>query len=423
MTIHSLPSTSATHQLSLGLRWLNADEETATSCQGVAGWQDFLSAAELLPAPQRLTIARLWPLLGAVNGVLAMSGLLVWPEGSGVHLLLFLIAFWATPLLLVTWSALSGLVRGRTPWWQSLITPHRDRVIALWFTRQSLLAHGVFCLTGIVWLWLMLLTRQMIFYWSTSIAAVSDTVESLFRALSLGVITPPDSHTIVAAEAGLITGWQSALLADTWLWALWLTQVTALWLLLPIGILLAICQWKLAHILPRWPNWNHRLRLRYEQCRQPVVHYRALQPPQPATLQPSGRFPTVNRLPPEPGFAWQLEHSDLPAGTMRLGSGSYAQDRQAVTEQGQHRDNWYIAVNAVPTGELADLLLMHRSRSRPMRLFLVCESQVPPDRTDTWQQGWRAFLTASGVEDTPVYLVTTGDGPRGQVAEEGDSAS
>src|SRR5690554_3074379 len=136
MTIHSLPSTSATHQLSLGLRWLNADEETATSCQGVAGWQDFLSAAELLPAPQRLTIARLWPLLGAVNGVLAMSGLLVWPEGSGVHLLLFLIAFWATPLLLVTWSALSGLVRGRTPWWQSLITPHRDRVIALWFTRQ-----------------------------------------------------------------------------------------------------------------------------------------------------------------------------------------------------------------------------------------------------------------------------------------------
>jgi len=177
---------SSTHLLSLGLSWLDAGDSEQVKGPAISSWDQFLQRAENLPSPTRLIWARLWPLLGAVNGVLVLSGLLVWPDHSGVHLLLFLLAFWLMPLLLLVWTALSGLVLGRTPWWRLLITPHRDRVIALWFARQSLLAQGLFCLSGLATLWLMLLTRQVIFYWSTSISAVSDSVASLFGRAASG---------------------------------------------------------------------------------------------------------------------------------------------------------------------------------------------------------------------------------------------
>ncbi|MCK9563720.1 MAG: DUF2868 domain-containing protein, partial [Bacteroidales bacterium] len=393
MTASPPPPVSTTDQLSLGLRWLDADDSATAHCRGLVHWRDFLAQGERLPAPRRLPLARLWPLLGAINGVLAISGLLVWPDGSGVHLLLFLLAFWATPLLLVLWTALAGLGVGRGPWWQVLITPHRDRVIALWFTRQSLFAQGAFCLAGLAWLWLMLLTRQVIFYWSTSIAAVSATVESLFRGLSLGLLAAPGSASIAAAEAGAITGWQGALLADTWHWAVWLSQVMALWLLIPIAVLLAVCQWQLVRALAHWPRWNQRLRLRYEQCQEPALNYRALQPEQPLAEAPGAPFPTATSLPPEPGFAWQLDTIHLPAGTVGLGSGGYRDDQQAVQEQGGQLRNWYIAASAVPTGDLADLLQLHASAGQP-RLFLVRDDRSP---TETWQHSWSAFLAANSL--------------------------
>src|SRR5690606_37852820 len=103
----------------------------------VATWADFLHHARLRPEPHRLIWARLWPLLGMLNGILAISGLLVWPDQSGIHLLLFLLTFWLVPVLLMVWTAVAGLALGRTPWWRLLFTPHQDRVIALWFSRQS----------------------------------------------------------------------------------------------------------------------------------------------------------------------------------------------------------------------------------------------------------------------------------------------
>ncbi|MCK9469331.1 MAG: DUF2868 domain-containing protein [Porticoccaceae bacterium] len=410
MTASPTQPASTTHQLSLGLRWLDADESALTDCRGVTRWQDFLAYGERLPAPHRLKLARLWPLLGALNGVLALSGLLVWPDGSGIHLLLFLLAFWATPLLLMLWTALAGLVAGRSPWWKTLVTPHNDRVISLWFVRQSLLAQSAFCLAGLAWLWLMLLTRQVIFYWSTSIAAISTVVDPLFQGLSLGLAAVPDSARINAAEAGAITGWQGDLLADTWHWALWLSQVLALWLLIPMAVLLAVCQWQLVRAQTQWPRWNQRLRLRYEQCQEPALTYRALQPEQPLTEAPAGPYPLVSNLPAVPGFAWQLDTAQLPSGTLHLGSGTYRDDQQTVLTRGSQLHNWYIAASAVPTGDLADLLQLHTNTGRP-QLFLVYGSDDAA-RIDTWQYSWRAFLAANGL-NTPVSLVDAGGEAKG----------
>src|SRR5699024_8116339 len=140
---------------------------------------------------------------------------MLWPQRSGVHILLFLLVFLMMPCLLLCWTAVNGLLLGRSPWWGRLLLGHRDRVIATWCARQSLLLHGLFCAAGLIWLWLVLAMRQVIFYWSTSIATVSERVADLLAALSLSMLAAPDASTVAAAEAGAITGWRTALLADS----------------------------------------------------------------------------------------------------------------------------------------------------------------------------------------------------------------
>src|SRR5690606_38700484 len=112
------------------------------------------------------------PLLALINGVIAMTGLMIWPERSGVHLLLFLMAFLVLPVVMWLWVAIAGFGAGRAPWWRWLVTRYDDPVITLWCLRQSLISHLLFVLSGLAWLWVMLATRQIIFYWATSIEAV-----------------------------------------------------------------------------------------------------------------------------------------------------------------------------------------------------------------------------------------------------------
>ena len=400
---------SSTHLLSLGLSWLDAGDSEQVKGPAISSWDQFLQRAENLPSPTRLIWARLWPLLGAVNGVLVLSGLLVWPDHSGVHLLLFLLAFWLMPLLLLVWTALSGLVLGRTPWWRLLITPHRDRVIALWFARQSLLAQGLFCLSGLATLWLMLLTRQVIFYWSTSISAVSDSVASLFGVLSLGLLAGPQAAHVSAAEAGAITGWESALLADSWLWASWLTQVVGLWVLLPVILLLLVCQWRLRRGLAHWPQWDHRLRLRFEQLSEPALRYRALQPEQPVASTSRRDFPLLARGPESPGFVWQMAPAGLPPGSIPLGESSYQSDQQAIKTHALDIRCWFIAGLAVPTGDLADLLRLHLAAGGRPQLCIFLKG-VAPERIDGLKQSWSAFLDRNGLP-LELQLVRAGDQP------------
>lgn len=406
MTAPTSPSQSSTGQLDLGLRWLDAAESAPVNEATVTCWAEFLHLAGKLPQPKRLICARLWPLLGVINGVVALSGLLVWPDHSGVHLLLFLLTFWLMPLLLLVWTGLSGLVLGRTPWWRLLITPHQDRVIALWFARQSLLAQGLFCLSGLAWLWLMLLTRQVIFYWSTSIAAVSASVDNLFGALGLGLLAAPQTSHITAAQAGAISGWEGALLADSWLWATWLTQVVALWVLLPVALLLLVCQWRLRHGLARWPQCNHNLRLRFEQQCEPSLSYRALQPEQPVTASPNHDFPVLAVPPDAPGFAWQIEDLQLPPGSIPLGQTAYGADQQTINTHAADIRYWFIGGLAVPTGDLADLLRLHLSIGGQPQLCIFLHG-VPSARVDALKHSWSAFLDRNGLP-LAVQLVNAG---------------
>lgn len=415
MTADKSSPAATARQFELGLRWLNAPENIRVKTPAVRSWDEFLHAGQTLPWARRLVWARLWPLLGAINGILALSGLLVWPDGSGVHLLLFLLTFWLMPLLLMVWTAVSALALGRTPCWRPLITPHQDRVIALWFARQSLLAQGLFCLSGLAWLWLMLLTRQVIFYWSTSITAVSASVNSLFDALGLGLIAAPQTPQIAAAQAGAITGWgivggESALLADTMLWALWLTQIVALWVLLPVALLLLVCQWRLRRGLARWPQWNHNLRLRFEQQCEPALSYRALQPEQPLIEALNHDFPVLAVPPDAPGFLWQMAPQGLPAaGSIPLGESPWAADQQAVTQYAATLTHWYIGGSAVPTGDLADLLRLHLSAGGQPQLCLFLEG-VAPANIDAFKHSWSAFLDRN---DLPlnIQLVNVGARP------------
>ncbi|HLS99774.1 MAG TPA: DUF2868 domain-containing protein [Porticoccaceae bacterium] len=391
-----------TAQVDLGLRWLDAGDAVAEGARP-GDFRDFLARGRDLPASRRLPWARLWPWLAAGNGALACGALLVWPDGSGVHLLLFLLAFWGAPLLMVAWTALAGLALGRAPWWRVLVTRHRDPVIALWCTRQALLAQGGFCLGGLAWLWLMLATRQVIFYWSTSIPAISAAVAGFFDLLGLGLVAPPP---VAAAEAGAITGWQGALLADSGPWAGWLSAVVTLWVLVPVALLWALCQWRLGAALARWPDLNPHLGVRYRRLCQAQVHYRALEAEQPPVEAAGAPLARVGQWPAEPGFTWPGLPPGQPAGCLPLGTGDLQADEARVSANARALSHWYLAAATVPTGDLGDLLRLHGERGGDPRLYLLV-AETDARRIDHLSHGWRVFLDRQGLA-IPVVLVIPG---------------
>ena len=411
---HPARKRSSTAQLSLGLRWLESDAvlKDKTPNVRVASWPEFLAKAEQFPSSGRLRLARLWPLLALINGVLAMTGLMIWPERSGVHLLLFLMAFLGLPVVMWLWVAIAGLGAGRAPWWRWLVTRYDDPVITLWCLRQSLISHLLFVLSGLAWLWVMLATRQIIFYWGTSIEAVSQRVETLVQLISAGVLQAPSKEAIVAAEAGFITGWRSALLGDSLEWAQWLTQALGLWVLLPVALLLVFCQIRLRWSLARWPLLNHRLRQCYEQQHSPDLHYRALQPEQPVIEDPGRSFRVRGEIPREPAFTWQwTDAENAPPGSIALGRHGFAEDEALVMQHAVEYRYWIIGADTVPTGDLADLLAIHRRQGGDPHLVVLL-SGGGKDQVDVVSHTWGAFLARNNLALALELACAPGDNQR-----------
>lgn len=400
-------SRSLNRQFELGLRWLDADDEAVPVPKSGApahGVESFLHQAESLPPQRRLRWARLWPALAGVNGVLAFSGLMVWPSGSGVHLLVFLLAFWLVPVGLWVWTLLASVGLKRAPWWRGLVTPHVDGVVAVWCGRQALLAQLGFVSAGLLWMWLMLATRQVIFYWSTSIEAVSRRVDDLFRVLSLGVIDAPEPLVVGSAQAGAITGWEQGLLSHSYYWAAWLSQVVVLWVAVPLVLGLGLCHWVLRRRIRRWPRWNRALALRCESALEPVVSFRALQPEQPVTEPLTHRFPVVTAVPTEPGFVWQYGRERRPTGSVLLGSEQYRDDLALIDVWAGRLRFWYIPGHTVPTGDLADLIARHVERGGEPRLCVMVAAEEPVDRLEALKHSWSAFLDRNRLA-VPLELV------------------
>lgn len=380
------------------MRWLDASPDQRSS--GADDWPAFLRQAERLPARHRLTIARFWPGLAALNGVLAVTGLHVWP-GAGVHLLALLSVFWLVPLLLWCWQAVAVQLLGRSPWWRPLLTVHQDRVISLWCARQALLAQLAFALAGLAGLWVMLLGREVVFYWSTSLPVVAGLLDSALALLSLGLIDAPDPLIVSASQAGAVSGWQQDLLRYSYFWAAWFSQVLLLWVLVPLAALLVVTQWRLRRQLRRWPSHNLHLRALYQAAQPASLHYQALDAAEPAQPIVSEPLTQRNGLPAEAGFGWQLSAGELPAGSQPLGAGSQAQDEARVTEQAAALSAWYCPARLVPTGDLADLLLAQRHAGGQPRLYLLAE---PGADTDLLAANWRSFLSRQGLADLPLTL-------------------
>lgn len=403
MNDNKMKSLSTGQQLELGLRWLARSDTDLDNQSSVRGWRDFLARAETFPPVPRWPWARWWPLTAVVSGVLTVSGLLVWPDGSGVHLLLLLLAFWLVPLSLMLLTAVIGLGMGRMPWWSRLVTLHRDQVLGWWFARQSLLAQGVFCLSGLAWLWLVLATREVIFYWSTSFEAVSGQVGRFFDWLGLGLVEPLSAVVIDTAEAGAITGWESARLADAWQWALWLSQVLALWVVVPSLLLALACQWRLRRGLSRWPQYNSRLRLHYDAMMTPGVNYHALQPEQPVTESGTGPLPRVAHRPEGPGFLWHVTGAGLPDDCRELGKSGFQADLSTVAQYAGTHVCWYVGSHAVPTGDLADLLQCQIEAGGEPRLYILAQGEK--SSLSALEHSWSVFMARNGLA-IPVYLVT-----------------
>ena len=400
-----IPTPSTNHLFELGLRWLDADESTVPrSGASASGFYEFLHQAESLSSQRRLRWARLWPLLAVVNGVLAFSGLLVWPNGSGVHLLLFLMAFWLVPVLMWVWTLVASMGLKRAPWWRGLMTPHVDGVVAVWCARQALLAQLGFVSAGLVWMWLMLATRQVIFYWSTSIDAVSRWVDDLFRALSLGVLDTPDPLAVGAAQAGAITGWAQELLSHSYFWAAWLSQVLVLWVLLPVVVALVVCHWVLRRRIGRWPRWSRVMAVRFESSLKPALSFEALQPEQPVTEPLTHRFPMVEARPAEPGFVWQYGLDLRPEGSVLLGGEQFRDDLALIDDQAGRLHCWYIPGHAVPTGDLADLIARHRERGGEPQICVMVADDQTGSQLDALKHSWSAFLDRNQLT-VPLELV------------------
>lgn len=395
----------ASDQLDLGLRWLDADPDFQPG--PVTDWSTFLQQARALPSQKRLPLVRYWPVLAAVNGVLAMIGVHVWPSG-GIHLLGFLALFWLLPLLLWCWQSTALLSANRAPWWRPLLTRHQDRVIGLWCARQALLAQFSFTLAALATLWLMLLSREVVFYWSTSVPAVSGFIDEGLALLTLGWLDAPDPLIISASQAGSVSGWQQSLLDFSYYWAAWLSQVVALWVVLPLVLLLVACQLRLNTALRHWPQHNHQLRARFQMPPDQAVHYQALDAADAVMTAPVTPLEELPVVPEEPGFIWQLA-ADFPHpdGCFRLGSASQREDEQLIADQAQSLAAWYCPAGLVPTGDLADLLLAHRQAGGRPRLYLLARRGESVAVLNL-ASNWRAFIERHRLVDLPVTLCWAG---------------
>lgn len=382
---------SLNKRLQQGLGWLDMPSEEVESRPTVNNFDAFLSNA---PAPRfgvRWQVARFWPMVASVNGVLAMNALMLWPSRSGVHLLIFLLTLVLLPFLLVLWTALAGLIGGRAPWWRWLVTQHRDPAINLWSCRQALLAQASFVGSALVWLWLMLISRQMIFYWSTSIEWVSQRVDALFQVLSLGVIAAPRALVISASEAGAITGWETALLSYAAYWGAWLSQVMLLWVIAPALILAGLCHWRLRRTLAHWPDHNAQLRRYYHSLKEDSLRYTALEPDQPDTSLSMGSPTILQQSLTEPGFGWLQSEGRLPPGSVYLGEGGHSADEQSVRAEGSKLKHWYCNVEQVATGDLADLIQLHSQQCDHPTLVL-CVPDAEPSELTSLLRSWQTFV-------------------------------
>ncbi|MFG1497502.1 DUF2868 domain-containing protein [Saccharospirillum sp. HFRX-1] len=387
------------------MRWLDADPDFQPG--PVTDWSTFLQQARALPSQQRLWLVRYWPVLAAVNGVLAMIGVNVWPSG-GIHLLGFLALFWLFPLLLWVWQSTALLSANRAPWWRPLLTRHQDRVIGLWCARQSLLAQLTFTLAALVTLWLMLLSREVVFYWSTSVPAVSGFMDEGLAVLTLGWLDAPDPLLISASQAGSVTGWQQSLLDFSYYWAAWLSQVVALWVLLPVVLLLLVFQLRLSTALRYWPQHNHQLRARFQTPPDQALQYQSLDAADSVTTPEVTPLQEQFSVPAEAGFIWQLAASFRAAdGCVRLGSASQRDDVRLVAEQAALLSAWYCPAGLVPTGDLADLLLQHRQAGGSPRLYLLARRGESLDSLNL-ARNWRAFMQRHQLTDLPVILCWAG---------------
>ncbi|PTY36259.1 hypothetical protein BGP77_02815 [Saccharospirillum sp. MSK14-1] len=386
------------------MRWLDADPDYPAG--PASDWLTFLRQANVLPAQVRLRLVRYWPLLAAINGVLSMVGLNVWPA-SGIHLLGFLLLFWLLPVLFWSWQATALLSANRAPWWRPLFTSHRDKVIGLWCSRQAVLAQLSFTLAALATLWAMLFGREVVFYWSTSLPAVSGLMDESLAMLTLGWLDAPDPLIISASQAGAVSGWQQTLLNYSFYWAAWLSQVVALWVLLPLALLLPVFQLRLMTVLKRWPQYNHQLRARFQLSSPSAVHYQALDAAEPVANLAVTPLDEQESEPLEPGFIWQLGRDFKPSqGSLRLGAISQREDEQAVAKQSRTLSVWYCSARSVPTGDLADLLLKHRATGGHPRVYLLAR------RGDTLEplnlaRNWRAFMERHRLSDVPVILCWT----------------
>lgn len=395
----------ATDQLDLGLRWLDADPDSDLPRQAVTDWLAFLRQARHLPPQPRLRLARFWPLLAMFNGFLAITGLNVWP-GRGVPLLGFLALFWLVPVLLWLWQAMS-LLTAAGPWWRALLTPHQDGVIRRWCARQAVLAQLAFVLAALVGLWLMLLGREVVFYWSTSIPAIGQWIDSGLAVLTLGLLDAPDPLIISASQAGAISGWQQSLLSYSYYWALWLTQVVMLWVVLPLVLLWLVQHGLLRRALRHWPEHNRHLRARFQAQTQQRVHYQPLDAADPAPALVSEPLPELSGAPTEPGFGWQLPAGlRLPSGSQRLGQVSQQQDEATIAAQASRLSAWYCPARLVPTGDLADLLQHHRDNGGSPQLYLLADSAQPIERS-LLAQNWRTFVARQQLTDLSLRLIWT----------------
>ncbi|MEP4545068.1 MAG: DUF2868 domain-containing protein [Saccharospirillum sp.] len=395
--------TSPTQAIDLGLRWLHA-EPGLRSGPATDNWFEFLGYASTLPAERRMPWFSWWFWLGAINGILAFSGLMVWPDGSGIHMLIFLLVFWLAPMLVLVWTLINAWWRKRSPWWRHWLSAEDDAVFAAWCAAQSLKAQALFVVAGMAWMWLMLLTRQLIFYWSTSLQGASVRVDDLFALLTLGILNVPEPLAISASQAGSITGWETNLLNFSEYWAVWLTQVTLLWVLLPVALALLVNHRVLRRRLAHWPRWNRQLHQRFEQQRPEVLHFESLTPEQPATFTAhEADLPTAGMSPSVPVLAWQDPlPGRLPAGSVNLGRGSLAQDEATIERHTEQEEPvWVISAQAVPTGDLADLITLSAGSHKEVKVLLSSSAEPGSGQRETDRQSWQGFVST---QELPVQL-------------------
>lgn len=394
---------SPTQSVDWGLRWLRAGPGV-NSGPATDDWLEFLTSARQFPAEPRVRRFSWLFWLGAINGILALSGLMVWPNGSGIHMLIFLLVFWLAPLLVLIWTLLNAWWRKRSPWWRHWLCAEDDAVLAAWCAAQSLKAQALFVVAGLAWLWLMLLTRQLIFYWSTSLQAASARVDDLFRVLTLGLLDIPEPLAISASQAGSITGWETALLDFSAYWAFWLTQVVVIWVLVPVTIAALINRWVLHRRLAHWPHWNRELHQRFEQQRPERLHFESLTPEQPDTFAvEAADLKTASLSPRVPVLAWQDPlPGKLPPGSVMLGQGSLAAD-EATIERHTEQENpvWVMSAHAVPTGDLADLITLSAGSHKEVSVLLCSSAEPGSAQRDIERQSWQGFVSQ---QELPVRL-------------------